>query len=117
MSKKPIIDESLGVRKSSNIMTSDAQNGREMEELLHTIHRSVIEEIILGTIGYRWMTDPDFKRCFYKKDSCSGIYIITFTRKSTQPDQIGRSLTREEWALIKEMIERLVRFSRLMSSG
>jgi len=95
-----------GVRKSSEVMISDAEDGRRvMEELLHTIHKSVIEEIIMGTIGYRWKTDQAFRELFYQKDCCSGIYIVTFSQKGPK-DQLGKSLTRKQWALVQGLIER-----------
>ena len=72
--------------------------------MLQTIHQKVLEAIILGTVGWKYHNEPDFKKLFLEMDNASGVYLVTFLVQ-------GRNLclTRNEWKVVQETIRRCER--------
>jgi hypothetical protein len=88
----------------SERLINDRDGDREVVDLLHTIHRHVLETIILGIVGWSHHNNVDgFKDLFYDLDNCAGVYLVTFV------DEVENlCLSINQWGKIKEMAERSV---------
>ena len=86
---------------SSAILVQDKAGAQHLIELLHTIHRSVLEAIILNTIAHEYKSSHDFHTLFYNMDDCAGSYLVTFVINNST-----RGLSRLQWKEIGEMVSR-----------
>lgn len=66
-------------------------------ELLHSMPRPVVEALLDGTFGHRYIAEPDFKDVIHPMDTSAGIYVSTFVVEG-----IGKGLCRTEYKLVKE---------------
>jgi hypothetical protein len=82
-------------------LMEDELGDQHMMALLHTIHKDVIESVILNTIGYKKETDPEFEKKLYSLDECAGSYVISFTVYGT-----GKGLTGNELGRTREAMAR-----------
>lgn len=74
---------------------------RNLNKLLHTIHRDVIEAIILGIVGWKASIDEEFAKHLLPLDNCAGTYLVTFLIRNRQA-----GLTGEETRRLKEVATR-----------
>jgi hypothetical protein len=95
-----------GAEKVAQMMLEDRKGPQNAAILLHTIEKSLIEALILNTVGYQSQTDGNFRDKLYRlRDNCHGVYLITFTREGG-PEVLGKGLSRDEWKAVKEMMTR-----------
>lgn len=91
------------VARTARIMKEDREGPLHALKLLHTIEKSVIEALILNTVGYQYATDKTFKEKLLRlEDNCHGVYLVTFARTGSVEDG-GKGLARNEWKLVREM--------------